>query len=198
MKKRNNSLKNQHVCLVRGQRLSKQKKELLRQPSLPRRRPHRSGSAAAASTSMPAGCVTLRAFGTPLPRAAGTPPPHHDVGTTAGCLDPTQCRAVVARPGAQPHGTRRKARRCPSRGAASSTASPATSTTGTLTPTSRSTSGRASTSHGSLGSRPGVLRRSICEAQHNQLGALQQHASTSGLAVVARSSTYIFVGDDAY
>jgi hypothetical protein len=56
---------------------------------LPRRRPRRSGSAAAASTSTLAGCVTLRAVGTPPPRAAGTPPPHHAVGATAGCLDPT-------------------------------------------------------------------------------------------------------------
>ncbi|AQK51738.1 Alpha-soluble NSF attachment protein 2 [Zea mays] len=107
---------------------------------LPRQRSRRSGSTAA-STSTPAGCVTLRAVGTPSPRAAGTPPPHHAVGCELPRPNRTRCRAVVAHPGAQHRCTRRKTRRCPSRGAASSTASPATSTTGTPTPTSRSTSG---------------------------------------------------------
>jgi hypothetical protein len=56
---------------------------------LPHRRPLRSGSVSVASTSMPAGCVTLRVVRTPLPRATETPPPNHVVGANAGCLDPT-------------------------------------------------------------------------------------------------------------
>jgi hypothetical protein len=56
---------------------------------LPRRRPRRSGSAAAASTSTLADCVSLRTVRTPPPRTVRTPPPHHAVGATVGCLDPT-------------------------------------------------------------------------------------------------------------
>jgi hypothetical protein len=142
----------------------------------PCRRPRRSRSATAASTSTPAGCVTLRDVGTPSPRAAGTPPPHYAVGATAGCLDPTgpdvewqwlvraRCPVVRARrPVAAQAATRprRRHHRLPL----------------LLEPLHqrhavRAAHGCTSTSRGSLGSRPGVLQRSVCEAQCNQHGAL--------------------------
>jgi hypothetical protein len=66
-----------------------------RDPSRVARRPtqrplsghfHAGGLAAAASTSTPAGCVTLRVFEMPPPHAFGMPPPYHVMGATAGCL----------------------------------------------------------------------------------------------------------------